>query len=277
MPLSGVLAPVLTPFDEKLEVDLPRFVAHSRALLADGCDALAPFGTTSEANSLSVDERLRMLDALLEAGIPREKLLPGVGCCALPDTVRLSKAAAGCAGVLMLPPFYYKGLSDEALFRSYAEVIDRVPGLRLFLYHIPQVSQVPIPVQVIQRLRKEFPETVVGIKDSGGDFANTKAVLDNVPGLTVFVGSEKFLKANLEAGGAGTITATANVNAREIRKAYEERSEEAQARIDRVRSIFQQFPMIPALKAHLKMGRGRPPLVELSAEQRSRLSEQLQR
>jgi len=268
-----VLAPVLTPFDAKLEVDIPRFVAHCRWLLAEGCSALAPFGTTGEANSLSVEERERMLLALLEADIPAEKLMPGTGCCALPDTVRLTRAAAraGCAGVLMLPPFYYKNVSDDALFRSYAAVIDRVadPRLRVFLYHIPQVSQVGIPLQVIQRLREKYPQLVAGLKDSGRDFAHTKTILEHVPGFRVFSGNEKFLLANLRAGGAGTITATANVNARAIVRAFHERTEEAQAEIDRVRASFEQLPMIPALKAELARRNGdpawrtvRPPLVE---------------
>ena len=275
--LSGVLAPVLTPFQANLEIDVPRFVDHCRSLLADGCSALAVFGTTSEANSLSVEERERLLLALLEAGIPPEKLLPGTGCCALPDTVRLTRAAtrAGCAGVLMLPPFYYKNLTDEAVFRSFAAVIDRVadPRLRIFLYHIPNYSQVGIPLAVIQRLRKAYPEIVVGLKDSSGDFSNTKAVLDNVPGFQVFVGSERYLLANLRAGGAGCITATANVNAAAIAKAFHDRTEEAQAGIDQVRIFFEQFPMIPALKAELAERRNdpawrtvRPPLVELPAE-----------
>ncbi|TMA25987.1 MAG: dihydrodipicolinate synthase family protein [Deltaproteobacteria bacterium] len=275
--LSGVLAPVLTPFQANLEIDVPRFVDHCRSLLADGCSALAVFGTTSEANSLSVEERERLLLALLEAGIPPEKLLPGTGCCALPDTVRLTRAAtrAGCAGVLMLPPFYYKNLSDEAVFRSFAAVIDRVadPRLRIFLYHIPNYSQVGIPLAVIQRLRKAYPEIVVGLKDSSGDFSNTRAILDNVPGFQVFVGSERYLLANLRAGGAGCITATANVNAAAIAKAFHDRTEEAQAGIDQVRIFFEQFPMIPALKAELAERRNdpawrtvRPPLVELPAE-----------
>ena len=275
--LSGVLAPVLTPFQANLEIDVPRFVDHCRSLLADGCSALAVFGTTSEANSLSVEERERLLLALLEAGIPPEKLLPGTGCCALPDTVRLTRAAtrAGCAGVLMLPPFYYKNLTDEAVFRSFAAVIDRVadPRLRIFLYHIPNYSQVGIPLAVIQRLRKAYPEIVVGLKDSSGDFSNTRAILDNVPGFQVFVGSERYLLANLRAGGAGCITATANVNAAAIAKAFHDRTEEAQAGIDQVRIFFEQFPMIPALKAELAERRNdpawrtvRPPLVELPAE-----------
>jgi 4-hydroxy-tetrahydrodipicolinate synthase len=275
MTLSGVLAPVLTPFDANLEVDAPRFLRHCRLLLDEGCSALAIFGTTSEANSLSVEERERLLDLLLEGGIPPERLVPGTGCCALSDTVRLTRKAAACAGVLMLPPFYYKGISEEGLFRSYAQVIERVPAARVYLYHIPQMSQVGIPLGVIQRLRSAFPDNVCGIKDSSGDFRNTEAVLRGVPGFEVFVGSEKFLLANLRAGGAGCITATANVNAPAIARAFRERTEEAQRAIDLVRAAYEKLPLIPALKETLARRTGdaswrivRPPLVELSEEQR---------
>src|SRR5206468_5402627 len=134
--------------------DPAKFARFCRSLLEQGCNALAPFGTTSEANSLSLDERERLLDALLESGIPAEKLIPGTGCTALPDTARLSRKAAraGCAGVLMLPPFYYKNLTAEGLYRSFAQAIDRTgeARLRVYLYHIPQVSQVPIPLEVIE-------------------------------------------------------------------------------------------------------------------------------
>jgi len=198
MAVSRVLAPVLTPFDGALEPDPGRFLRHCRTLLDEGCSALAIFGTTSEANSLGVEERERLLDHLLESGIAPSRLLPGTGCCALPDTVRLTKKAtqAGCAGVLMLPPFYYKNIGEEGLFQSYARVIERAPGARIYLYHIPQISQVGIPLRVIQRLRAEFPGAVVGIKDSSGDFENTRSVLRGVPGFEVFVGSEKLLLQN---------------------------------------------------------------------------------
>jgi len=221
--MQGILAPVLTPFDRDLNPDPARLVRFCRALLDEGCDALAPFGTTSEGNSLSLDERERLLDALLDSGLPPQKLIPGTGCCALPDTVRLSRKAAraGCAGVLMLPPFYYKNVTEEGLFRGFAQAIDRAaePKLRVYLYHIPQVSQVAIPLGVIGRLVKAYPGVVIGMKDSSGDFENTRAVLRAFPGFEVFVGSEKFLLSNLEEGGAGCITATANVNAAAIARA----------------------------------------------------------
>ena len=270
--LSGVLAPVLTPFDGALDPDRDRFLEHCRRLLEEGCSALAIFGTTSEANSLSAGEREMLLDHLLANGVPAAQLLPGTGCCALSDTVRLTERAtnAGCAGVLMLPPFYYKDVSEEGLYRSFAEVLERVPQARAYLYHIPQVSRVPIPVPVIQRLRARFGDRVAGIKDSSGDFEYTRSVLKAVPGLEVFVGSEKLLLRNLREGGAGCITATANVNAAAIARAFRERSDEAQAAIDAVRTAFETLPLIAALKEcmarrtrHAGWRRMRPPLVEL--------------
>ena len=282
--MQGILAPVLTPFDRDLNPDPARLVRFCRALLDEGCDGLAPFGTTSEGNSLSLDERERLLDALLDSGLPPQKLIPGTGCCALPDTVRLSRKAAraGCAGVLMLPPFYYKNLTEEGLFRGFAQAIDRAaePKLRVYLYHIPQVSQVAIPLGVIGRLVKAYPGVVIGMKDSSGDFENTRAVLRAFPGFEVFVGSEKFLLSNLEEGGAGCITATANVNAAAIARAFRERSEGRQREIDAVRAAFEQLPLIAALKEAVARRTGdaswravRPPLIELTAEQRDRLQQ----
>jgi 4-hydroxy-tetrahydrodipicolinate synthase len=159
--IAGVLSPVVTPFSADLSPDRDRFVRHCKWLLAHGCAGLAVFGTNSEANSLSVEERMQLLEALVAAGVPPDRLMPGTGCSALPDSVRLTEHAVklGCAGVLMLPPFYYKGVSDDGLFRSYAEIIQRVGDtrLRVYLYHIPQVSGVPISIDLIARLLEAFP------------------------------------------------------------------------------------------------------------------------
>jgi len=282
--MQGVLAPVLTPFDSQLNPDPGRFVSFCRKLLDDGCTGLVPFGTTGEANSLSVEERERLLDALLEGGVPAEKLIPGTGCAALPDTVRLSKKAAraGCAGVLVLPPFYYKNPSEEGLYRSFAQAIDKTGEgrLRLYLYHIPQVSQVGIPLRLIERLLKAYPGVVTGIKDSSLELENARAMLRAFPGFEVFVGTEKFLVATLREGGAGCITAIANVNAPAISRAFRERTEERQREIDAVRVVFEKLPMIAALKETVARRTGdarwravRPPLVELSPAERATLKE----
>ena len=191
-PLRGVLAPVLTPMRDDLSPDVDKWIAFCKQLLAAGCTGLAPFGTTSEANSLGLDERMAMLEQLVAAGVAPALLMPGVGTCAIPDTVKLAHQAArlGCGGVLMLPPFYYKGVSEEGVFRSVAEVIERVGDarLRVYIYHIPPIAVVGFSLKTIERLLKAYPETVVGIKDSSGDRNNLKAILENFPGFGTFAG-----------------------------------------------------------------------------------------
>jgi 4-hydroxy-tetrahydrodipicolinate synthase len=289
----GVLSPVVTPFKPDLSPDADRFVRHCRWLVGNGV-GLAVFGTNSEANSLAVGERMELLERLVEAGVDPARLMPGTGTCALTDTVRLTAHAVGlgCAGVLMLPPFYYKGVSDEGLYRSFAEIVERVGDarLRVYLYHIPPVSQVPISLALIERLLAAYPGAIAGVKDSSGDWPNTKAMLDRFApqGFDVFAGSESFLLANLRHGGRGCISATANVNPAAIHALYAgwrgADADAMQARLDAVRATFQKYPMIPALKqaiAHWgddpEWSRVRPPLVELTAAQRDALVTELDR
>jgi 4-hydroxy-tetrahydrodipicolinate synthase len=287
----GVLSPVVTPFAKALKPDAARLARHCRWLVEQGV-GLAVFGTNSEGNSLSVGEKVALLDALVESGVPPERMMPGTGCCAFPDSVELTRATVrlGCAGVLMLPPFYYKNVSDDGLFRSYAEVIERVGDarLRIYLYHIPPVSQVPISLALIERLLDAYPGTIAGIKDSSGDWNNTQAMLDRFQprGFDVFAGSESFLLATLRGGGAGCITATGNVNpapiARLARDWRASNADRQQAALDAVRAVFQQFPMIPALKAAIahyandpEWATVRPPLVELDGAQQRTLTQAL--
>jgi len=282
-----VLSPVITPFAADLSPDTERFVAHCRWLVAQGV-GLAVFGTNSEANSLAVGEKIQLLDALTEANIPGDRLMPGTGACSLPDTVAQTRhaVAKGVSGVLMLPPFYYKGVSDEGLFRYYSEVIERVGDerLRVYLYHIPAVSQVPLSLDLIERLLEAFPNNIVGLKDSSGDWANTQALIDRFAstGFEVFAGSETFLLQTLRAGGAGCISATANVNPSAIAQLGKtwkaDDADEQQAALVRIRKIFERFPVISALKAATarysrdeQWARLRPPLIELSEGQRSEL------
>ena len=281
--LSGVLAPAITPFRQDLSVDPERFARHAKWLLSHGCSGLAAFGTNSEANSLSADERVQLLSALVESGVSAAKLMPGTGCCALTDSVRLTAHAVklGCAGVLMLPPFYYKGVPDDGLFRNFAEIIERVGDarLRVYLYHIPPVAQVPISISLIERLVKHYPGTVIGIKDSSGDWNNTQAVLSAFKGgdFDVFAGSETFLLQNIRAGGVGCISATANVNPGPIHQVFEKwntpEADALQAGITATRAAIQKYPMIGALKAIVAHYGDdpawvtvRPPLVDLAAD-----------
>jgi 4-hydroxy-tetrahydrodipicolinate synthase len=281
--IRGVLSPVVTPFNRDLSPDPERFIAHCRWLTTQNC-GLAVFGTNSEANSLSVNERIALLDALLSADVDPARMMPGTGCCALTDTVRLTEHAvkAGCAGVLMLPPFYYKDVSEDGLFRSFAEVVERVGDarLRIYLYHIPPVAVVGITVKLVERLLKAYPTAIAGMKDSSGDWSNTESFLKAFAksGFDVFPGSESFLLAAMRNGGAGCISATANVNPAAIDRLYREwqkpDADLQQEALNVVRKTVGQYVMIPALKQVIAYysddaawGAVRPPLTELNAMQ----------
>jgi 4-hydroxy-tetrahydrodipicolinate synthase len=290
--IKGVLSPVVTPFQPDLSTAPDRFVDQCRWLLSQDV-GLAVFGTNSEANSLSVDEKVDLLDRMVGSGLDPARMMPGTGHCALPDSVRLTAHAVklGCAGVLMLPPFYYKGVSDDGLFANFAEIVERVGDarLRVYLYHIPPVAQVRITLDLVERLLKAYPRQIAGMKDSGGDWANTQAFLDAFgrSGFDVFPGAETFLLQGMRHGGAGCISATANVNPAAIARLYAGwRAADAdaqQGRLDEIRGIFSKFPMIPALKAAVAHWSGepawatvRPPLVALSREQSVALVAQLE-
>ena len=285
-PFNGVLVPVLTPFTPGGEPDSARFVAFCRWLLDQGAGGLAIFGTTSEANSMAAAERMALLDRLIEAGIPAQKLMPGTGACSMTEAAGLVRHAVGhgCGGVLMLPPFYYKGVSDDGIFAFISSVIDKVasPALRIYLYHIPPVAQVGYSLDLVGRFIAAYPRAVVGLKDSSGDWSNTAALLERFPGFAVFPGSEVFLLDALRKGGAGCITASGNVNVPGIRKLYGNwrgpQADTLQAEVTTLRKALQAYPMVPALKrvvAHFHndpdWAAVRPPLVPLDQAQSSAL------
>ncbi|MEF2553704.1 dihydrodipicolinate synthase family protein [Aurantimonas sp. A2-1-M11] len=288
--MKGVLSPVVTPFDATLNPDTAAWIAHCRWLLSQDC-GLAIFGTNSEANSLAVAERRSLLDAAFEAGLDPARMMPGTASSAFPETVELTRAAVegGAAGVLMLPPFYYKGVSDDGLFAYYSEVIQRVSDarLRVYLYHIPPVAQVPISLALIERLLKAYPGTIAGIKDSSGDWDNTKAMIETFDNFAVFAGSEAFLLDTLRAGGAGCISATANINPAAIQDVYAnwqaDDADQRQEAITAFRKAVAAYPMIPALKATVGIATGdrgwervRPPLISLDDDTVASLSRMLE-
>ena len=277
--LRGIFVPTLTPVDDNLAIDVPRWIELSLHLLETGAHGLCPFGTTSEANSFSVEEREDALEQLIEGGADPAVLMPGTGCCALSDSVRLTAHAVklGCGGVLFLPPFYYKGVSDEGLYRSVAETINRVGDerLRIYLYHIPPQAVLGWSLDLIERLITDFPQTVVGIKDSSGDWNNLNALLTRFPGFGTFTGSELFLLKNLQGGGVGSINAVANLISPFERKLYDNwqfpEAEDWQAAIDQLRPTYTGMAPIPSIKqlmAHYHNDpswlRVRPPMVPLS-------------
>lgn len=223
--VQGVVAPILTPFEKDGSVARDLWVNHAKWVLAQGAHYLSPFGTTGEALSLSPRERMQALEWLAEAGIPADKMMPGTGVTALPDTVELSKHALelGCAGVMVLPSFFYTAAGDNGQARYYSELIEKVasPKLKLILYHIPQNSGVPVSPALTARLNAAFPDIVVAYKDSAGSWDNTAAVIAAAPNVSVFPSSEGQLTQGLASGAAGCISASVNLNAKAIRAVYE--------------------------------------------------------
>lgn len=275
---GGVMAAVLTPLNDDLSPNHDTWLAHCRDLLAQGCSGLAVLGTTSEANSFSLSERLSMLDALGASDIDTGLAVPGIGCCAIPDTVELCRKSLeiGAAGVLMLPPFYYKPVTDDGLFAAYSEIIQRVGDtkLKILLYHIPQNSGVPITLSLIEKLVAAYPDTVVGIKDSAGDFANMQAMVEGFPGFRVFSGSDAYLLDILRIGGAGSITACNNIAARQsaavLANWQSADADTYQSALSAIRLATQKFPLVEALKEAMARRTGndswralRPPLMPL--------------
>jgi 4-hydroxy-tetrahydrodipicolinate synthase len=279
---GGVNAAVLTAMNADLSIDVARMVTHGSWLLANGCNGLAILGTTGEANSLGIDERIAVMEGFVQAGVPANVLLPGTGTTAITDTVKLTRRAQdlGCKGALVLPPFFYKNPSQDGLFAYFSEVIQRVGGdIGIYLYHFPAQSAVPFTVDFIARLLKAYPGKVRGIKDSSGDIANTKSYTEAfaADGFEVYCGDDGALHEMLKVGGAGCITAAANVGCAISAQVYAARGgaagEAPQAILSRVRAAVTSAPLIPGLKSLIARNTGnkawlniRPPHMQLSAE-----------
>jgi len=284
---GGVNAAVLTPMNADLSVDLDRMAAHCRWLLANGCNGLGVLGTTGEANSLGISERIAVLEGLVARGIPPGRMMPGTGTTALTDTVLLTRQAEeiGCRGALLLPPFYYKNPSDDGLLAYFSEVIQRVGGtIKLYLYNFPQQSAVPFSVDFIARLLKANPGKVKGIKDSSGSFENGLAYVQNFArdGFEVYAGDDTLLRPLLEHGSAGCITAASNVNCAIGAQVYAGWNTPAGAAAHEILSATRKavisVPLISGLKALVARNTGnpawhniRPPHLKLTDAQQAAL------
>ncbi len=277
-PLNGVIAPNLTPYNDDLTIAEGLWLDHAAWLIDQGCVGLAPFGTTGEALSIGIEERVGLLESLCHR-VPSEKIVPGTGLTSLPDTVRLTRHTVdmGCAGAMILPPFYFKGVTDEGLYDYFAWLIEAVdrPTLKVYLYHIPQVAGVGIPPVVAARLHEAFPEIVVGIKDSSGDWSNTEQLLA-IDGLIVYPAQESTLVEGHALGAAGCISATANLNPANIAKLINmieagSVDETLNAEVQAFRKLVAGAGPIPAQKALMhdwtgdeRWGRMRPPLTPMA-------------
>lgn len=261
----GVVAPILTPFENDGAIARDLWVSHAKWVLGQGAHFLSPFGTTGEALSVTLKERIAALEWLVEAGIDPARLMPGVGVTALGETEELTRHAlgVGCAAVMVLPSFFYKATGDDGQARYYSELIERIadPKLRIILYHIPQNSGVAVTPALTARLNAAFPETVVAYKDSAGSFDNTLAVIKAAPNVSVFPSSEGQLVQGLASGGAGCISASVNLNAGAIRKLYDGASAgqdvtELDAGIKAFRKAVQDAGLIGSMKAALAVRSG---------------------
>ena len=290
--IKGLISPILSPFDDNLNFNQEMYNELAKDLLSTGCSGLAPFGTTGEALSVSNDERMQALKNLINSGVSPDKLIPGTGLCNFPDTVKISRHAIelGCRGVMTLPAFYFKDVTDEGLFQYYERLIDEInhPNLKIYLYHIPQVSGVGLSIPLIKKLRSTYPDVIVGIKDSSGVWENTEQLL-SIDGLIVYPGAELPVIDAIKLGGPGCISATANFNPTNIAKVIElshdgkwDQAEEVHKDVKEVRYLFQDYSAIPAQKAMLaikykdkRWKNIRPPLVQISEQRSSELADKL--
>ena len=290
--IKGLISPILSPFDDNLNFNQEMYNELAKDLLSTGCSGLAPFATTGEALSVSNDERMQALENLIKSGVSPDKLIPGTGLCNFPDTVKISRHAIelGCKGVMTLPAFYFKDVTDEGLFQYYERLIDEInhPNLKIYLYHIPQVSGVGLSIPLVKKLRSTYPDVIVGIKDSSGVWENTEQLL-SIDGLIVYPGAELPVIDAIKLGGPGCISATANFNPTNISKVIElshdgkwDQAEEVHKDVKEVRYLFQDYSAIPAQKAMLaikykdeRWKNIRPPLVQISEQRSSELADKL--
>ncbi|WP_446924797.1 dihydrodipicolinate synthase family protein [Klebsiella pneumoniae] len=284
---GGVNAAAITIFNDDLTVNAEKTARHCRELLNNGCEGLAILGTTGEANSLGLDERIELLESMISLDIPATKLLPGTSTPAISDTVKLTRHAekVGCKGVLVLPPFYYKSPSEEGLFNYFSEVIEQVSGdIKFYLYNFPQQSAVPLTVSLIERLLRTYAGKLKGIKDSSGDFENTKSYIDNFSkdGFEVYTGADASIQKVLKAGGAGCITAMPNVASQVCASVCKNwnngQGDKAQEALAIMRQAISFGPTVPAIKAVASYQTGdaavaitRPPLCQLSEHQKNQI------
>lgn len=286
LPVSGVFCASATPVLEDGTPDHATFAAHCKALIEEGCDGIALLGTTGEANSFSISQRQDLLDQVIAAGLDPQRLLPGTSQTNVPDSISLVRHAveAGVKACVVLPPFYYKGVSDEGLFRFYAQLIEGVgrDDLRIVLYHIPPIAQIGISLELTARLREAFPGVIVGVKDSSGKIESMRAFAEAFDNFSVLAGADPFMLPLLQAGGAGCITSSSNLIGRHLRVVFDnwfdpaqaERVQAAQSRINAWRDLSNAYVQLPTIKAmlarrrnHAGWTRVRPPLVELSADE----------
>lgn len=288
----GIWPALVTPLHADGRIDTPKLAAHAQALLAQGCGGVTLFGTTGEGPSFTLEERKETLEALIQLGVPADRILVSTSCAALLETLALTRHAAllGTHGSLMLPPFFLKGISEAGVIAAYAQVLDGVADLnpRMYLYHIPQISGVGLTPHVIRTLKDRYPQSIVGVKDSGCDTAFSLSLADAfMPGLTIYVGNEPDLPAMGRRGSTGAVSGLANFMPRGVhRLVLSPDAPETPAERERVLallSVLTRYPLLPAIKGMMSILSGdrawlrvRPPLVALTDAEYAELNAQIQ-
>jgi 4-hydroxy-tetrahydrodipicolinate synthase len=289
---QGIWPALLTPLKPDLSIDHARLAAHCKTLLARGCPGVTAFGTTGEGPSFSMAERKQAIEQLIANGIPAAQIMVSTSCAALPETLELTRHAvnAGVHGCLMLPPFFLKGVSDQGVIDCYRYVIEGVADarLKLYLYHIPQVSGVALSQQVIATLKLLYPKTILGIKDSACDTAHSVALAESfMKDLTVYVGYEPDLPELGRRGSLGAISGLANFMPRVVHRLVAQPDAPAtpveRERVLQLLGLLNDYSLMPALKGIMALQSGdldwlrvRPPLVALDAEQFKALTKTIQ-
>lgn len=273
---------MVTPFAADWTVDLPRLVNHAHWALANGTDSVTLFGTTGEGFSIGLRERAAMLGALAGSGIDfGTKLYAAVGASVAADAAEQARLALGfgARGLLFTPPYYLKGLDDEGLYAWFSSSFEAIgPDLRgVVLYHIPGQTAVPLSVDLVTRLRRAYPEAIVGIKDSSGDWASAEAFLDAHGDLAILIGDERLLARAMARGAQGSICGLANIEPALLRKVIHEGLDDP--RVTAAVDLLVSYPVMPAVKALVahrrndpQLARTRPPLVDLDASEADTLA-----
>jgi 4-hydroxy-tetrahydrodipicolinate synthase len=260
--LHGVIAAIATAIDETGEPDGARSIALARFLFDNGCDGLNELGTTGEGTSFSLLQRMRVMRAYAESGLPLQRMLVGTGAAALDDAVALTRHAAGIgfAGALVLPPFYYKGVSDDGLFAVIEAIVSATAAqpIPIYLYHFPAQSGVPWHIALIRRLIDSFGERIAGLKDSSGDLDFAHAAASLSPSFQVFPSIEAALPQARSGPFAGCISATTNLNADLCARFYRSGDAAALRKAVAARTLFDGKPLVPGVKALLGHIHGEP-------------------
>lgn len=281
--LSGVIAAVATPIDASGAPDFKRATDLARHLLDNGCDGLNVLGSTGEATSFSVDERKAVMTAYKNNGLPLDRLMVGTGAASVSDAIALTRHAAelGFGGALVLPPFYYKGVTDDGLADYVGALVKATEASKLpiYLYHYPQLTGILWNVALIERLRKSFPARIVGLKDSSGDMAFARAAAAIGKDFAVFPSTEACLLDARKGEFAGCISATANLNADLCQRAWAKGDVAAHEAAVGIRKLFEGRPLVPGVKtllAHIhgdpSLAQVRPPLAPVSTADRDAIT-----